>query len=348
MLKKIQQQARPRNGRRLKAAVMAFLAVSALIGLTPSRAQAQQPGDYQPFFEGMSAGHLTVRDAQYSVFDVIRKSAQSRDGLNMNLTLRGSSIESETGSHVENDMFNAALSLAWKNQSAIGATTIGAFVESGAGSYDSYNHLRTVGEVHGEGDNSYLGGGLFFHNEFSTRTYIEASVRGGRLDNDFKARDINGASYDIDATYYGAHFGLGQLFYVSNCADLDVYGQFLWSHTEDQSFRTGGGERIKFDAVDSYRSRLGARLIQCMDDGDVKGYVGAAWEYEFDGEAGGRTPVGRLKGKDSPDLKGSSGFAEAGLIIQPVDYDLSVDVGVFGLVGQQKGLGGTVGLKYEF
>ena len=49
-----------------------------------------------------------------------------------------------------------------------------------------------------------------------------------------------------------------------------------------------------------------------------------------------------------PGLKGSSGYAELGVRIQPTDAEFYIDLSACGLVGVQEGVGGNLSLKYTF
>ena len=334
----------------LLVATLVFLALMALAWMTPGAALAQNITYYKPYYEGMLGGHLAVRDGHRNILNIITDNAREKEmgHLVLKLGLNASSIKTKTGSYVDSDNLNTALSLAWKNESIIGQTTLGAFVEAGSGSYDTYNGIRGV-SVYGDGQTEYYGGGVFFHNLFSTNTYVEGSFRLGSLDNDYDVRDVAHAKFDTSQTYYGAHLGVGQKIAVTPCAELDVYLKGLWDRTEGKRIKTRAGQHFSFSDADSFRTSLGGRLTQGFDDDHVvKGYVGAAWEYEFDGKVKASYANGVRNENKSVDLKGSTAFAEAGIIIDPENSPMSIDVGIFGLAGQQRGLGGTAGLKFEF
>jgi hypothetical protein len=76
------------------------------------------------------------------------------------------------------------------------------------------------------------------------------------------------------------------------------------------------------------------------------GYIGAAYEYEFSGEAKAAT-YGRSM--DAPDLTGSTGIGEIGVTLLGGDKALvSLDLGVQGYTGMRQGLTGSLQLKIEF
>jgi outer membrane autotransporter protein len=272
--------------------------------------------------------------------------AYTRPGaVKVNLSLEGGSFRNKTGSHVEADTFGAGLSLAYKAETSISEFTYGAFIEAGTGSYNTYNEFINLGRLLGDGDARYFGGGLFAHNAFSNGLYLEGSVRGGSIKNDYKVEETFGANYDTTNAYWGAHGGLGAKLALTDAGLLDLYGKLFWTRTDSDSVSNSArNDRIEFDAVDSLRTRLGGRYTHGYANG-TKLYVGAAWEHEFDGEAGGR--VNDIRITNPPSLKGSSAFAEAGVSLAPGE-NYSIDLGLFGVAGQQRGLGGTVGLKLEF
>ena len=75
-------------------------------------------------------------------------------------------------------------------------------------------------------------------------------------------------------------------------------------------------------------------------------YIGAAWDYEFDGKA---RSVIMGESAPAPALKGSTGVGELGLTWQPaLESVFSVDLGVQGYTGMREGVSGNVQLKFEF
>lgn len=326
----------------LFVATILFLALLFMAWTGPATAQNH---------EAMLGGHLAPRNSANTILNVITDNAREHEYGNMiiKLVITGSRLEVDTKGDVDFDSLSSVFSLGWKNMSGIGETTVGLFAEGGSGSYDTYSGLRGGGRVRGDGQVDHYGGGVFFHNLFSSNTYLEASVRAGSLDNSYDTRDGVSAKFDISQTYYGAHLGVGQKMAVTPCAELDLYLKGIWTRTEGKTVRTSAVEKLKFDDIDSIRSRLGVRLTQGFDgDHQVKGYLGAAWEHEFNGEAKAKYVSGVNNRKDKAELKGSTALGEAGIIIDPKDSIVSVDVGIFGMAGQQKGLGGAAGLKFEF
>ena len=292
---------------------------------------------------------LTLTQSGQLVVDSIGRVAhRNGEGVKMDLNMVGFSYDNSVGSKVEVDGFGAVLSLGYTAEGAASKFTFGGFVEAGNGSYDAYNTLSIYGDTEGDGETKYFGGGLFLHNIWENGFYVEASGRIGSADHDFKYKGQAFQKYDgKSSTYYGAHAGLGYKFAPGwERGEFDIYGKFAWTRMEGYDFRLSAIEKLKMDDVDSYRTRLGTRYTHSYDNG-TELYVGAAWDHEFDGESKGRI-VGGHKIKGTAKTEGSSAFFETGLRINPADTPVSIDVGLFGSAGQNQGIGGTVGLKWEF
>ena len=75
-------------------------------------------------------------------------------------------------------------------------------------------------------------------------------------------------------------------------------------------------------------------------------YLGAAWEYEFDGRQRAATNGYAL---GAPSLKGATGIAELGLMLKPSKtLPLSFDLAVQGYVGKREGVSGSLQARWEF
>ena len=107
----------------------------------------------------------------------------------------------------------------------------------------------------------------------------------------------------------------------------------------------GNGEVYDFDAVNSTRARLGARLSKENGERGTY-YAGLAYEYEFDGEA--KATVKGLS-TPAPSIKGSSGMLELGYIIQNKDVNApAVDIGFQGWSGKKQGFSGNINFIWKF
>ncbi|MDR2364414.1 MAG: autotransporter domain-containing protein [Zoogloeaceae bacterium] len=260
----------------------------------------------------------------------------------------GGSVKHETGSHVDVDGYNLIAGIAKGFSLDAGKLTAGVFFEYGDGDYTSHNSFNT-GKVKGKGDTDYTGGGFLARFDFSGGAYVEGTARLGKADTDFKSVSLGGAKYDVSSNYYGLSVGGGYLARLGASGELDVYGRYAYSQQKGDKDRLLTGERLKFDAVESQRLRLGARYANAFTEA-AKGYVGLAWEHEFDGKANAKLNVAGFERKlDAPELKGSSGIAEVGFTLTPAaNKNIVVDIGLQGYFGKREGTTGSAQLKYEF
>ncbi|WP_243838211.1 autotransporter outer membrane beta-barrel domain-containing protein [Nitratidesulfovibrio liaohensis] len=264
----------------------------------------------------------------------------------------GTTSRYATGSHVDLQSFALMTGLAKRLPVSGADLLVGAFFETGVGSYDSHNETAAGDSITARGDSRSTGGGLLGRVEategMARGLYAEATVRAGRLSSDYRSDDLNPtlgeAEYDINVAYYGAHAGVGYIWNISEQAWLDLYGKYFWTHTTGADVRILG-DPVTFDDVDSYRTRLGARFGYALNK-CITPYTGAAWEYEFDG-----TAHSVVAGVDAPapTLKGGTGVGEVGVIWKPLpDSGFSLDLGAQGYTGVREGVGGNLSLMYEF
>ena len=122
----------------------------------------------------------------------------------------------------------------------------------------------------------------------------------------------------------------------------------MYTHQSGDSVILGGagnGEVYDFDAVNSTRARLGARLSKENDERGTY-YAGLAYEYEFDGEE--KATVKGLS-TPAPSIKGSSGMLELGYIIPNKDVNApAVDIGFQGWSGKKQGFSGNINFIWKF
>ncbi|WP_297322740.1 autotransporter outer membrane beta-barrel domain-containing protein [uncultured Bartonella sp.] len=283
----------------------------------------------------------------------------------------GASQRYKTGSHFDVDGFNMAVGLATGFEFSAGhKATIGALFEYGRGTYDTYNSFTNFASVDGDGDTDYKGGGIFGRVDFAGTglgyvknlaadqadgLYVEASLRAGRASSKFdvgRNADVLGnftgvyrGSYDSDVTYFGGHVAGGYVLNFDDKQSVDVYGRYLWTHTDSDNVSVGY-EKLNLDSSLSSRIQIGGRYSYAYSD-LFKPYIGAAYEYEFDGEVKAKTYEFNL---NRPSLEGSTGIFEAGfsLIPLPSNKALNLNVNGQGYVGQRQGGGGGIEIKYEF
>ncbi len=263
--------------------------------------------------------------------------AQKKGGFTPFAAFGGGSLRAESGSHVDTKGFGSTIGFARELPNAQGRLLFGPVVEYGGGSYDSY----LDNGIHGEGGSHYWGFGLMARQTNHDGFYYEGSVRGGRVISDYKGNltRIGEVRYDSGTNYWAAHLGVGKAFQLDAKNTLDGYLKYFYSHQagEDITVQFQDVEmdgRIRFDSVDSHRIRLGTRLTHKVNEKN-RFYCGLAYQYEFGGDAqahygGNMTP--------SPSVKGSSGMMEIGWQVKPGQSPVTIDLGVTGWVGKQRGV----------
>ena len=267
---------------------------------------------------------------------------QGPDGTSVGVSIGGSGNRYETGSHVNVNAWNAALAVGAKRELKQGALEYGVFGEYGKGSYKLYNDDGG----RGDGDAHYAGGGLMAKWTNKHDVYTEASFRLGRVSD--SANDLlrdgagNAYGYDIHATYYGAHIGLGKVFNYKGGKSLDVYGKFFYTKRDGAEF--DAKQHYNLDSVNSSVLRIGARYG--TTDKKWNWYGGLAYEYEFDGEAKGTVNGTEIR---AASIKGSSVRGEFGMRMDATkDNPWRTDISIYGYGGKHRGFGGSVNVAYTF
>lgn len=260
----------------------------------------------------------------------------------------GTSSRYESGSHVDVKGFSLMVGAAKRIECASGESLAGVFFEGGRGRFDTFNEF-TSGIVRGSGDSRYAGVGMLLRHDFkagaSGKPYVEGSLRVGRVSSDWTSNDMVGAtraSYDTSSTYYGAHVGVGYVLPLAKQYSLDIFGKYYWTHQGGDNV-TIAGDPYEFKAMDSHRTRVGARLGREFGK-TVTGYAGATWEREFDGQA--RATVYGLD-TPSPSLKGNTAMLEIGLDMKPnPDKPMTIDVGAQLYRGMRHGVSATAKMMW--
>ena len=253
----------------------------------------------------------------------------------------GSSLRLNSGSHVDAKGWNINLGFAKKAAAGRNTITYGPFLEYGRGTYDSYLDDGT----HGDGKTSYFGGGIMAKVQSASGTYVEGSLRAGRVKSDYSG-NIAGMNtgYDNSSTYYAAHIGIGQEKELKNGSTIEGYAKYFYAHQGGNTTTLHTGETYEFDSVNSNRIRIGTRYTHKMP-GSGAFYTGLAYEYEFGSEAGASyqgysTP--------SPSLKGSTGILELGYRFTPKESRVSYGVNLMGMTGKRRGITGGVQMTWAF
>ena len=256
-------------------------------------------------------------------------------------------LRAESGSHVDTKGIGLNLGFAREIENKSGKLLVGPVVEYGHGSYDSYQDNG----IKANGKSSYWGIGVIAKQTNHNGFYYEGSIRGGRTKSDYGSDNLSAAghvSYDSNSTYWAAHLGAGKLVDIGHSNTLDYYGKYFYSHTGSDSTTihiAGANETANFDAVNSHRIRLGARITHALNAKN-KIYGGLAWQYEFNGDA---RAVYSVSGEaPSPSVKGSSGMLELGWQVKPGKSPMTIDLGVTGWVGKQRGITANLQANWTF
>ena len=253
-------------------------------------------------------------------------------------------LRAESGSHVDNKGIGMNLGFAREIANKNGKLLVGPVIEYGHGSYDSYQDSG----IKADGKSSYWGIGVIAKQTNDNGFYYEGSLRAGRTKSDYNSDLRPGlhVSYDSSATYWAAHLGVGKLEDIGHDNTLDYYGKYFYSHTgSDSTYLNGANETANFDAVNSHRIRLGARLTHALNEKN-KIYGGLAWQYEFKGDA--RATYSVSGEAPSPSVKGSSGMIELGWQVKPGKSPMTIDLGVTGWVGKQRGITANLQANWTF
>lgn len=261
------------------------------------------------------------------------------------------------------------------------------YFDGGWGKYDAYDVFDLTGKAgnihrsHGKGDVNYYGLGLYAKKEFPVGLNLMAAARFGRADTDYKNNDFNysnivnqdtsvssgwGNDTDIKSLYYGASVGASWDVEFGR-SEFTPFATFHWtrqkgkknlnpwtSTTTHDNVTTVYRTKADMDSIDSQRLQLGARYsysFTCTPaGGGLKGYVGAAWEHEFDGKATGdmRYGVNPEKHRIKNDtLRGSSGVGYVGLRYE-AGSRWYFDATAYGSIGKRESWGGNVGVGFSF
>lgn len=254
----------------------------------------------------------------------------------------GNHSEYETGSHVNVNGWSGIVGVGKTDANGL---TVGAFFENGEGNYSTHN-VTDFGYLRGDGEAVYNGGGFLVRKDNANGVYAEAAIRAGNLQNELRDAVIGSTGamgYNIDTFYYGAQIGIGKIIPRGNDGDsIDVYGKFIYTHHDSEDF-TIDGDDFHFDSVDSERLRLGFRINEVQTN-KLAMYYGAAWEYEFGGDAN-NTVVGY--DLSTPSLEGSTVIGEIGAHYKASEK-WSLDLNGRAYVGQREGFSGSVQANYSF
>ena len=253
----------------------------------------------------------------------------------------GSAMRIHSGSYVDAKGWNLNVGFARTNEAKGAKLTYGPFVEYGRGTYDSYLDDGT----HGDGSMHYIGAGVMAKLTQESGTYVEGSLRAGRISRDYAGSgDAAELSYDDASTYFAGHIGVGQEWQLTGGDKIEGYAKYFYSHQAGNTTRLRSGAELEFGAVASHRLRVGARYTHAAGSGSEV-FAGLGYEYEFDGDA---TAMYQGYATPSPSLHGGTALLELGYRFAPKDGRVSYGVNLMGTKGKRDGIAGGVQVNWAF
>ena len=248
----------------------------------------------------------------------------------------------ETGSHIRNNGYHIMGGGGVRLHQDQGNLLITAFVEHGDGD------LRTRHEgMHGKGDFSYTGVGLYSKQTWDNGWFVDGSGRIGRVKRDFRSSSmVDGGFNDKSSNYYGFHIGGGKEIELSPDDKVTIRGKLLWTEIGDFSTTSKADERLHFDSARSVRTHVGTQIDHRVTS-EVKVYAGAAWEQELDGEVKGKLDGYRV---DKPDFSGASAVFEVGGKYEQIPgmQGWVANAGLKGVAGTRQEFSGKLGVGYRW
>jgi hypothetical protein len=240
-----------------------------------------------------------------------------------------------------------------KNTHSVGSFLIGGFIEGGYSRYDVEGEYNAVGqpEIGASGHIRYLGIGFMLRERFNNGLRLEASLRGGQLNNRFRSNNFQTGGVDVGFNYdtpqYAVHFGVGLDKALNEVTSLDLVARYYWSRQLGKNVSLTTGETLRLEDLDSHMVRGGGRLTRDITN-KFSIYGGGYFEYEFDSSVMAIDPISEFEFVN-PELKGGTGVFEIGAISHANNNDrLSVEFGIQGYTGKFRGLSGGVRVGYEF
>jgi hypothetical protein len=274
------------------------------------------------------------------------------------VSISGDWYSADTGNSssfdVRGSVFQAGL--AFQKKVHHGRIFVGGFFDSGYADYNTYNYIPDIKhnpDFRGDGELTATGGGVLFQRHWKNGWQFNGSVRGGNLRNKFYSDDIKihntdfEMRYDTDSSYFGTELGLNRQLKITKRRTLDLYSRYAWLYMEGNTItwnykdtnNTSYSETVRFNGINSHRLTAGSRYTR-QHSTNISSYLGAAFEYEFDGQANGSVKnVGRFNGQS---LRGGYGIGEIGLIQRRND-NFQFIAGLQGYAGNRTG--GNVNLS---
>jgi hypothetical protein len=261
-------------------------------------------------------------------------------------SIGGDWYRNETGNDsyfdVRGSVFQAGV--AYQKKVDKGRVFWGVFFDSGYADYNTYNYLdidniKNTNDFRGDGELTVLGGGVLLRKIWNNGWQVDGIVRGGNLQNKYANADIEitntnfAMKYDIDSAYVNMDWGATYQKKLSKRIWLDFYGRYAYTFMEANTIGwdyyevdaagnpigTPYSESVRFSDIQSHRLKLGMRYTKKRNS-HLSYYLGAAYEYEFDGTSYGEVVDEHGTGRFGvPSLDGGYGIGEIGVTFRPGD-----------------------------
>lgn len=332
----------------LETAGNQLIATVTKAGLTP---------ESKAFSEGRAAAMALVSQgydfAAQTGISSAANAAWDQGGLALFTAFGGGKSRLETGSHVDMNTINAMVGLSREVSIFKADFVVGSFIEYGHGKYDTYNDFAS-GSVKGNGSTDYTGLGAMARWYGQDGSYVEGTLHTGMSETDFSGAVFfadKQAKYDFDSWYYGGHFGVGRVWNLfddfddeveADAIQIDGSVKYFLNHNEAKDVSVSSGDELRFRETNSSRLRAGLKA-NFFASRAWRPYIGAAFDYEFNGKAHASTYNMRI---DAPTLQGGTGVGEIGLSY--VTKGFTVGIGAEGYVGVRQGWSGNAKLGFTF
>ncbi|MDR2008760.1 MAG: autotransporter outer membrane beta-barrel domain-containing protein [Alphaproteobacteria bacterium] len=298
-----------------------------------------EAGKFNPETKALSEGHLSSMGVLTSGADLVAdngiNSADTtlqENNMGVFSSLNFNSVRLNSGSYIDLNSSSFVLGVGKKINNKY---LMGAFLETGNGSHKT-NNKTDYSTVKGSGDNLYFGAGLLGKYSFESNIYLDASVRAGYVNTNYKADFSPDAKYNIGALYYGGHIGAGYKHDVS-VLTFNEYVKYLATVQGGNDVSFDSGEKAKFDDVISSRVQAGLRVKYSSV------FVGYAYEQELAGEAKATIDNTAI---DAPSIKGGTNIIEAGY--EKTFSHFNIGAGVKGYIGARDGYSINAKVGYMF
>jgi len=232
-----------------------------------------------------------------------------------------------------------------------GKIYLGVFVDAGDADYGTYNHISILDEtLRGSGELDFVGGGMLLRRKWNNGLRLDAVLRGGHMKNKFFSSDLlvegEPTHFRLENAYWGGSIGLDYAWKYRR-STFDVYSRYSWLMAEGGDAVLSTDEDVVFDALHSHRLTSGGRWTRQRNE-RLSWYVGAAYEYEFDGASRAvEQHSGNYFVLEGLTLRGGTGIGEIGLIVNR-NNRLYVTTGLEGYVGRREGGSGFVAAMWKW